>query len=304
MSLDDAMRDACAAVGIKPPRRTAPGRWVPTPVDGKASSNGSGRVLVFDDGRGGVCWNWATGQQQRFAADGTTGASETRATRRDPEAERRAEAERLEVARACERIVRTCKPAPHPYLAAKGFPDEMGLTIDDVRPLLPTAALRDWAERKGLVAGPLLIIPGRIGKQVTTVQFITPDGSKTNILGGAMGGASHRIATGRETWVAEGIATALSVRAALRLLGRPATVLSAFAAQNVARVAQGLAGAIIAADHDRPIPTLGGLGTGEYWARKSGRQWVQPAEMGDWNDVHQRDGLRAVALALREVRPP
>jgi putative DNA primase/helicase len=304
MSIHDAMRDACAAVGIKPPRRTVPGKWVQCPVDGKAATNGSGRVLVFDDGRGGLAWNWSTGQQQRFSAEGL-GANETRAPKRDPEAEARAMAELHEIARACERIVRACTPGPHPYLVAKGFPDEHGLVIEDVRPCLPSGHLGERIARAMPEGdGPLLIVPGRVGRQITTVQFITPEGVKKNILGGVMGGAAHRIATGRETWVAEGIATALSVRAALRLLGRSATVLSAFSAQNVARVAGGLRGAIIAADHDKPIEQFGGLGTGEYWSRKSGCRWVMPPARGDWNDMHQAEGLRAVAVLLREIRPP
>ena len=60
--------------------------------------------------------------------------------------------------------------------------------------------------------GPLLVIPGRINGAVTTLQFIAEDGTKKNILGGAMMGASHRIAVGPQVWVCEGIATALSVR--------------------------------------------------------------------------------------------
>jgi putative DNA primase/helicase len=175
--------------------------------------------------------------------------------------------------------------------------------IEDVRPLLPSGELGERIARAMPEGdGPLLIVPGRIGGSVTTVQFITPEGAKKNILGGAMGGAAHRIATGRETWVCEGIATALSVRAALRLLGRSATVLSAFSASNVAKVAAGLRGAIIAADHDKPVDAFDGLGTGEYYARRSGCTWTQPGERGDFNDMHVRDGLRLVALHLREVR--
>ena len=147
--------------------------------------------------------------------------------------------------------------------------------------------------------GPFLIVPGRIGKAVTTVQFIGADGAKKNILRGAMSGASHRIATGQRLVVCEGIATALSVRAALRLLNVSATVLSAFSAANVAKVAAGHG--FIAADHDKPLPQLHGKGTGEFYAAASGCQWSMPPVLGDFNDMHQRDGLRAVALHLREA---
>ena len=302
MSLHDAMMEACGAVQIMPPHRTRAGDWVKCPVVGKGRTNGSGRVLIFDDERGGIAWNWTTGQQQRFTVNGTAGSNEARAPRPDPEKERHRQREQQEVVRTCEAIVRACRSDLHPYLAAKGFPDEVGLVLDDPRELMPDSDL-GWRMKKALpeTEGPFLIVPGRIAKSVTTIQFIAPGGTKKNILGGQMGGAAHRIATGRETWVCEGIATALSVRAALRLLNRSATVLTAFAAQNVAKVAGGLSGALIAADNDKPVPALDGLGTGEYWARKSERLWTQPPARGDFNDMHMSDGLRAVALHLREA---
>lgn len=303
-ALHDAMLEACAAVQIVPPRHTRPGEWVKTPVVGKKASNKSGRVLVFDDERGGICWNWSTGQEQRFSIGGLAGANEIRAPREDPEKIRQRQVEQAEISRICGLIVRACHIGEHPYLAAKGFPDETGLVIEDPRAVIPDHDL-GWRIKCALPeSGDLLVVPGRIGKTVTTIQFITPVGEKKNILGGLMGGAAHRIASGSETWVCEGIATALSVRAALRLLGRSATVLSAFAAQNVCVVAKGLRGAIVAADNDKPIPALGGLGTGEYWARESKRAWCQPPSRGDFNDLHQEFGLRAVAMLLRGVPPP
>ncbi len=93
----------------------------------------------------------------------------------------------------------------------------------------------------------------------------------------------------------------MTVRAALRLLGRSATVLSAFSASNTAKVAENIPGAIIAADHDKPVEQFDGLGTGEYYARRSGHVWSMPPALGDFNDFHASDGLRAVALHLREV---
>jgi putative DNA primase/helicase len=231
-------------------------------------------------------------------------AGPTTPVRRDPRAERRAAEEQAEVARICTAIVRACRHDRHPYLAAKGFPDTLGLAIDDLRPLIPQhelgrAICRALPDRPG----PWLIVPGRINNAIATVQIIGHDGTKRNILRGQMSGASYKISTGHETWVCEGIATALSVRAALQFLGRSATVLCAFAANNVARVAASIRGAIIAADHDKPVEHLNGLGTGEFYARASGRQWTMPPEPGDWNDYHQRHGLRATALLLREVRP-
>jgi len=300
MSLSAAMHDACRAVGIQPPRKVVPGRWVPCPVEGKAQSNTSGRVRLDEDQSGGVAWNHVTGQHQRFTAEGLAGPGEAKRPRRDRDAERREREAQAEAARVCAAIVQASTPGPHPYLAAKGFPTEVGLVHDDPRPLMPAPMVRAIAD----LEGPLLIVPGRVAKQVQTVQFIDGEGRKKNALGAPMRGACHRIATGRETWVCEGIATALTVRAALRLLGRSATVLSAFSAANVAKVAERIEGSIIAADHDKPLEQLGGVGTGEFYAAKTGRAWVMPPALGDFNDMHQSDGLRAVAVHLRGVKPP
>lgn len=303
MSIQDAMISACRAVGIEVPRKVEPGRWCPSPVEGKGRSNTSGRVMINDDGKTGVAWNHATGQHQRFWIGGSSDTPPP--IKRDYEAERKREAEHRAVSEACHRIVRACEQASHPYLARKGFPDELGLVITDLRPHLPQGDLGEQiAFRLPKSDAPLLVIPGWIGNSVSTVQFITADGDKKNIYRGKMGGAAHRIATGRETWVAEGIATALTVRAALRLLGRSATVLSAFSAANVAKVASGISGAIIAADHDKPQEQLHGKGAGEFYAAQSGRLWAMPPLMGDFNDMMQAEGLRAVALHIREAMPP
>lgn len=305
VNLTDQMRDACRAVGIAVPRTVKPGQWAKSAVDGKARTNTSGRVLIFDDETGGIAHNWVTGAQQVFRLDREAVGKAGATPKRDPQAEKREREEREAVFAACERIVRASSAEPHPYLAAKGFPDERGLVCADLWRHLPPSKLGEIVARalpEG--EGPWLIVPGRIGKQITTVQFIGPDGSKKNILKGKMGGASYRIATGRETWVAEGIATAMSVRAALRFLGRSATVLSAFSAANVAKVASTIPGAIIAADHDKPLPQLHGKGTGEFHAAASGCRWVMPPVLGDFNDMHMSDGLRAVAMLLREAKPP
>lgn len=303
LELDDALRDACAAVGVEPPkRRPTPGRWMQTDTLAK-NGKGDGRVLIFDDETGGVVWNHQTSKHHRFRI-GHAGE-----TKRDPEAERRArrremerEAERDIVERVCADIVQACRQEPHAYLKKKGFPDELGLVCDDPREFFPSGRFGEMlAKALPEGEGPLLIVPGRIGGKLTTVQFITPEGAKKNILRGLQGGACHRIATGRDPWVCEGIATALSVRAALRLLGASVTVLSAFSASNVAQVAEAIPGSRIAADNDKPVETLDGLGAGEFYARRSRRPWTMPPELGDFNDWHTRDGLRAVALHLREA---
>lgn len=302
MTIHDAMREACDSVGVKTPRRDpVPGRWTITDTN-ERNGKGDGRVLVFDNRQGGIVWNHQTGQSAKFRLGGVDAAKPDPKAAEDARARAKArEAEQAEVARLCEAIVQACRADHHDYLTAKGFPEERGLVMDHPQDMCPSTPFGREIAAAIPAAKPLLIVPGRISGRVSTVQFIAPDGTKKNIKHGHMAGAYHRVAQGRETWVCEGIATALSVRAGLRLLGRSATVLCAFAANNVAAVAKGIPGAFVAADHDKPVPTLGGLGTGEYYAVASGRSWVMPPARGDFNDLHQADGLRAVALALRGI---
>lgn len=301
-TLEEAVREACAAAEVKPPkRRLVPGQWVRSDTLGRNGKDDAS-ILIFDDQRGGIVWNHQTSVNHRFRIGGRGEVRTAPISRPDPERERRRQAEQQEVRRICETIVQAARQEEHPYLASKGFPDQLGLVCHNLRDLLPASRLGEAIARAlPESTGPLMIVPGRIGKTLTTVQFIASDGTKKNILRGRMGGACHRIATGRDTWVCEGIATALSVRAALRLLGRSATILSAFSASNVERVANGIADAIIAADHDNPVEAFDGKGAGEFHAARSGRQWIMPPAMGDFNDMHQREGLRAVALHLREI---
>lgn len=305
LSLDEAMRRACDAVKVSPPkRRCTPGEWTRTDTLGKNGQNDAA-VLIDDDQRGGFVYNYQTARGQKFRVDGVNdnrpADPKVEARRREREAAK--ESERRQVESICADIVAGCRNDFHPYLKVKGFPEEIGLVCDDPRQFFPSGR---FGELLALALpegqGPLLIVPGRVGKTISTVQFITPEGAKKNILRGVMSGASHRIATGRDVWVCEGIATAMTVRAALRLLGASVTVLSAFSASNVGHVAEGIAGSRIAADHDGPVETLGGLGAGEFYARRSGRKWVMPPSQGDdFNDLHMREGLRAVALRLREA---
>lgn len=300
MTLQDAIQQACAIVGINVPRNCRPGVWAKSSVIGKPASNTSGRVMVFEDQRGGIAHNWASGLQEIFRVEGASTSRAAPARIDNGRAERERQ-ERAAVAEICAVIVRNCRHDLHPYFAAKGFPTEMGLVHDNPRQCIPPGDLGDAIARAMPVTDePLLIVPGWIGRELTTLQFITVTGDKKNILRGAMSGASYRIASGTRTFVCEGIATAMTVRAALRLLGIPATVLSAFAAANVAKVGAA-SGGFICADNDRPLPQLHDKGTGEFYAAGSGCKWAMPPEPGDWNDYHAKHGLRAVALALREV---
>lgn len=77
---------------------------------------------------------------------------------------------------------------------------------------------------------------------------------------------------------------------------RADTVMCCFSAGNVAKVAETIKGrCFIVTDNDKPQEQFGGLGTGEHWARITGKPYVMPPEIKtDLNDVQLRHGIFAV----------
>lgn len=303
MTLDDAISRACASVGIVPPNGRQPMRkWIATDTLSK-NGKGDGRIILDEDRVTAV--NWQTGdkatvwlKEERTVEDRKRYAQ----ARRDQEAEDRKRAERAaEIARL---MIASAKPGTHAYLARKGFPDEHPLIVDAAS---VSRIGGDYLVPAG--GAQAIVVPARIGNRVTSVQLIWEDGAKKFLFGGEMGGASHRIASGRDTWLCEGYATGLSVRAALRGLNRSDTVLVCFSASNIAKVAGALprrTHCLIAADNDalpaqRP-EQFDGKGAGEYFAHKAARPYVMPPDVGtDFNDLHAAQGVFAVQRVLMKI---
>lgn len=60
--------------------------------------------------------------------------------------------------------------------------------------------------------------------------------------------------------------------------------------------------ALIVTDNDKPIAQLGGLGTGENFARRTGLPWTMPPVLGtDANDLHLSAGLPALQRLLLDL---
>lgn len=310
MILENAIMQACSEVGIIPPKARRYGRWLQADtLDGGKRGKGDGRVIL--DPLRVTAWNWRTGEKATvWVKDrGSLSPVEKKKLaerRKKDEAARARQAK--EAASKAAKIVADAKLSTHPYLAAKGFRDEKFLTLD----AKAIRGIAGWTSRTGdfvppdyLIAGDrALVIPARIGTRITSVQLIWEDGTKKFLAGGEFEGASHRIATGRDTWLCEGLATGFSLRAALKSLNRTDTVLCCFSASNVAAVAKTIKGrCFIVTDHDKPLPQFGGLGTGEYWARAAGKPYAMPPESGDVNDMHMRDGIFAVQrLIVQTIR--
>lgn len=182
-------------------------------------------------------------------------------------------------AETAQHMVKTATWATHPYLARKGFPKALGLVLED-----------------------MLLVPGRINGRITTLQKIYEDGRKMSLKHGSIGGASFSIGDGPLEFLCEGYATGLSIKAALSGMCVRARVTCCFAAANVAEVASKRPRALIVTDNDKPIPQLGNLGTGEYFARRTGLPWTMPPERGtDANDLHLSSGLPALQALLLDL---
>ncbi|MEQ1955989.1 hypothetical protein [Mesorhizobium sp. CN2-181] len=307
MTIDEAIAEACQQVGIVPPRNGyRPGRWVKTDTLSGKNGKGDGRVIVNDVNV--TAFNWQTNETSTVWMTGEVTAKQRREIAQEIERENRRRVERAARASAlASRMVEASRLSTHPYLVRKGFSEEKALVLGaaDVLRLAADPAHNSTGEYLVSAGGErAIVMPARIGHKITSLQLIWEDGTKKFIFGGAIECASHRIATGVDTWLCEGFATGLSLRAALHGLGLRSTVLCCFSAANVAAVARRLSDRriFLGTDNDKPLPQYGGLGTGEYFARQADRPYGMPPVIGnDFNDMHQKDGIFAVQRVLTSV---
>lgn len=296
MNVEEAISQACSSVGIYPPKRRNVGRWLTTDtVDGKRGK-GDGRVIM-DDVKV-TAWNWRTGEKETVWLNDRPSPVERRqiAQRIEQEnAEKKARAERA--AHIAAQMVAAAQLGTHAYFAKKGFPQEKALvlTAADVRRIDGAYLVPDGS-------GSAIVMPARIGARISSVQLIWEDGTKKFLAGGEISGACHRIGKGTDTWLCEGYATGLSLRAALKALNRADTILCCFSASNVLAVSRSIKGrCYIAADNDKPMPQFDGKGTGEHYAEASGKPYLMPPDEGtDLNDLHMQAGIFAVQKRVAE----
>lgn len=297
MDLHAMIEQACAEVGIAPPRDWQEGRWLKTDTLSGKNGKGDGRVKI--DGDRVMAKNWQTGVLTTVRAGVEQSPADRRRTVERIEkdrSKRRADAEHA--AEVANRLLSIARPATHPYLARKGFPAEAArvVTVEQVSSIGGNYLVPEGAERA-------IVIPASIRGRITSCQLIWGCGTKKFLFGGEMGGATFRLAQGRETWLCEGYATALSLRAVLRSMNRLDGILVCFSAHNLAAVAPSTPGRVwVAADHDKPLELYGGLGTGEHYARMTRKPYAMPPEREtDINDMHQGHGVYAVQRLLRET---
>lgn len=280
MNVNEAMEQACAAVGIKPTSRYRVGQWAKTDtLDGGKSGKGDGRVMV--DEVKVIGYNWRTGEKQTvFLNSEPTQVERKQMAERQAADDRKKRERTAQAAEIANEMISRARQSSHPYFAKKGFPGELGL-------VLPAADIKAIGGEYLVAGDRAIIMPVGWHGRFSSVQIVWEDGTKKFLAGGSTQGCAHKIGSGREVWLCEGFATGLSVRLAL---GRPLTILCCFSASNVYAVSQRIEGpCYIAADNDKPMEQFGWLGTGEHYAKMSGRPYTMPPEVGtDFNDMQLR----------------
>ena len=249
-----------------------PHRQVRTPTeDHPRSRNGSYKFL----GDVGFVMNWATMEEPAvWFPDKQTASS---AVLKKSSVDHTKERERL-AKKASDKagwILHQCKQETHPYLASKGFPDELGnvWTKDNER---------------------ILVIPMRIDKKLAGCQLIDDKGVKKFLYGQTTKGASLTMNAKGLPIFCEGYATALSVREAMIANNIKYSIHICFSASNMKFIAGKFPYGLIIADNDHSH-------VGETTARKTGKPyWLSPAVSEDFNDFHKRVGTFKASQSLKK----
>ena len=179
--------------------------------------------------------------------------------------------------------LRSAKMDHHAYLEMKGFKTTRGLVLDD-KLLIP---MRN-------------VSTNRLQGYQSIRWYMERREYEKKMLHGMRAKNAVLFLGNRdlpEYWLVEGFATGLSVRAALRSVGLPASVVICFSASNLIQVADQIPGKrFIFADNDESK-------TGEKSAIATGLPWTMADTVGwDANDLHMKDSLFSVVAKMMEVR--
>ena len=202
-------RTAMSTSGLLPSDIVPDGKWRRCKTtDHPKKANGA--YLLSIDARRGWWKNYATELSfNTWADDGRVlSVDPTRAAHEQARIERmiaqKRAAEATKHGRAMARaqaLIHKAKPGQANYLHRKGFPLAQGLVLDDMTLIVPA---RDWRTNELL------------GVQAMRWNVEAMEWEKKFTAGMRAKGAVYRLgrATAAETWLAEGLATAMSVEAA------------------------------------------------------------------------------------------
>jgi len=180
-----------------------------------------------------------------------------------------------EATRKAVRMLNDSGMMTHPYLEAKGFPDEQGNVLR-------------------IEGKPVLLVPMRIVGSLVGVQMIDAEGGKKFLFGQRTSGATFTFDNKGMNILCEGYATALSVRLALKTMKRRYTLHVCFSAGNMLKVAESLKPGLVIADNDASE-------TGQKTAAQIGwPAWISDTTGEDANDYHRRVGLFKFTQSLTQ----
>lgn len=248
------------------------GRWMRLPTQTHPRKR-NGAVKFMGDF--GFCQEHSTMTEVAvWRAEGESQAAIERVQQVAQQAAQETERKQREAAAKAAQMLAESELLTHPYMAAKGFPDERVNVLDGV-----------------------MLVPMRVGRDLVGAQQITAEGGKKFIFGQRSSMAEFVMTAGQDGVhvVCEGYATGLSVRAALATLRRPYYVHVAFSAGNMKKIAQALPSGLAIADNDASE-------TGEKTCKEIGwPYWMSDTVGEDCNDYHQRRGLFALAQGLQKM---
>ena len=239
--------------------------------DHPKKQNGSYKFL----GDVGFVMNWATMEEPAvwFPDKEARATIDVKKSRDASVKERQASADKASAKAGW--ILHQCKAETHPYLKAKGFPDELGnvWTKDSER---------------------ILVIPMRIDKRVIGCQLINSDGIKKFLYGQTTKGATLTINAKSFPIFCEGYATALSIREAMIANNIKYSIYVCFSASNMKFIVGQFTYGLVVADNDNSH-------VGETTARKTGKPyWISETIGEDFNDFHKRVGTFQASQSLKK----
>lgn len=229
-----SLEGACVCAEIEPrePRR----RFTSSNMVGVGKhGRGAGRIMLFADGKGGMCFNWRTGKAAIFYYDyqGKRPSPEELRKARVELSKQRAKYEAETRARqyAVSRLAAQIwdgadsSMVGHKYLVRKRLPQSRNglrcIALDKAQALIDQAAIKQEDSEGQTLRGQgrLLVVPLTDDKGVIcSVQLIDESGRKTFLKGGRKKGLLWRphglsfdAGTEGAIGVAEGVATAMSV---------------------------------------------------------------------------------------------
>ena len=272
--------DFCRAHGILIDREPPIGVWKRYPTHDKPTHR-NGAVCFM--GTHGHVQNWATmTEPETWHAEGDSVMDPSKARKLVEAAHRDIRDKQERAAQKAGFILHQCQIGYHPYLKSKGFEEEQ---------------TNVWKNENEL----LMVIPMRVGHRLVGCQIINEEGTKRFLGGQRTSEATFTMDNKGPHILAEGMATALSIKAAMKALKRRYTLHVCFSAGNMIKLAATLPGGYVVADHDKLNPQTGTRAGHEAVKKIGWPHWMPEEELMDANDVHQRDGLFKFSQSLGKV---